>query len=162
MTTQTYEIRPIGRARVSEGEFYRLEILEPIRPALKSLDQFSHVMVFWWADKHDTDDARNFLQARLPYAPDVEAGVFACRSPLRPNPVLLTTCPLLSVDEEKGIVELAWIDAFDGTPIVDLKPYVPVSDRIRDVKVPDWIADWPEWMEDGETFFTEGDVDLGG
>ncbi len=157
MTTQTYEIRPIGHTRVSEGEFYRLEILKPFRPALKLLDQFSHVMVFWWANQHDNVADRNRMQTEPSYAPETEAGVFACRAPFRPNPILLTTCPLLSVDEENGVVELAWIDTFDGTPIVDLKPYIPVSDRIRDVKVADGLADWPEWVEDGETFSAEGD-----
>jgi tRNA (Thr-GGU) A37 N-methylase len=71
----------------------------------------------------------------------------------------VTTCFLLDVDEGSGIVHLAWIDAFDGTPILDLKPYIPVSDRIRDVGVPEWFTDWPEWMEDGADFFAEaGDL----
>jgi tRNA (Thr-GGU) A37 N-methylase len=57
------------------------------------------------------------------------------------------------------IVHLAWIDAFDGTPVLDLKPYIPISDRVRDVRIAEWLADWPEWMEDAAEFFAEaGDI----
>jgi tRNA (Thr-GGU) A37 N-methylase len=65
------------------------------------------------------------------------------------------------VDAAKGIVRLAYIDAFDGTPVVDLKPYIPISDRVRDVRVADWAADWPEWMEDAAAYFAEHEVDFG-
>ncbi|MBT7191838.1 MAG: hypothetical protein HN916_16810 [Anaerolineae bacterium] len=68
---------------------------------------------------------------------------------------------IIDVDVEKGIVTLPWIDAFDGTPILDLKPYMPVSDRIRDYKVAEWLVDWPEWMEDAAEFFAENATDFG-
>jgi tRNA-Thr(GGU) m(6)t(6)A37 methyltransferase TsaA len=157
---QTYVIRPIGYIRSTEDGFH-LEILEPFRPALKQLDQFSHVLVFWWADKHDNDADRSTMQTELPYARGTQAGVFACRAEYRPNPIALTICPVFYVDEETGVVGIPWIDAFDGTPLVDLKPYIPVSERIRDVEVAEWLADWPEWMEDAGAFFADADIDLG-
>ena len=77
----TYELRPIGYVHASDAEgSYVLEIDEAYRPALKEMEQFSHVMIFWWADKMDTKDKRNIMATELPYAPGVEAGVFACRS----------------------------------------------------------------------------------
>ncbi len=158
----TYELRPIGYVHASDADgSYILKIDEAFRPALKEMEQFSHVMIFWWADKMDTKDKRNIMTTELPYAPGVEAGVFACRSEYRPNPIAVTTMMVIDVDVENGMVVLPWIDAFDGTPILDLKPYMPVSDRIRDYKVAAWLADWPEWMEDAAEFFAEHATDFG-
>ena len=53
-------------------------------------------------------------------------------------------------DETEGVVTVADIDAYDGTPIVDLKGYFPVCDRVKQTRIPEWLSDWPEWMpEDG-------------
>jgi tRNA-Thr(GGU) m(6)t(6)A37 methyltransferase TsaA len=157
---ETYTVYPIGHVRASE-DGYQLEILEPYRPALRLLDRFSHVQVFFWFDQHDSDELRSVMQVDLPYADSMTAGVFACKAPLRPNLIGLTTCALLGVEEEAGIVRLAWIDAFDGTPVLDLKPYIPTSDRVRDVAVAPWCADWPEWMEDAAAYFAAHEVDFG-
>ena len=72
--------------------------------------------------------------------------MFACRAEYRPNPIGVTVCPVIDVDEASGTVTVADIDAFDGTPIVDLKPYIGVTDRVRDVTTPPWFEDWPEWL----------------
>jgi len=145
---ETYQIHPIGYVRSAEGGSY-LEILEPFRPALKQLDRFSHVIVLWWADQHDNEKSRSIMQCMPPYAEDKLTGIFACRAEYRPNPVAITVCQLIAVDEERGIVRVPYIDAYDNTPIVDLKAYFPVCDRVREAKVPEWISDWPEWVEDG-------------
>jgi tRNA (adenine37-N6)-methyltransferase len=144
----SYEAHPIGTVHSSDDGSY-LEIFESFRPALRQLDQFSHVIVVWWADQHDNPEARSLLQCQPPYAENEVTGVFACRAEYRPNPVALTVCRMPDgVDEEAGIVPLEWIDAIDGTPVLDLKAYFPICDRVRDVKVPEWVADWPEWLED--------------
>lgn len=145
-------LRPVGRVRAAQGSF-SIDIDPEFRPALKHLDQFSHIHVFWWAHKQDTPAARRMIQTELPYAPGITAGVFACRSECRPNPVAMTTCPLLSINEETGCIQVAWIDAFDNSPVLDIKPYLPVSDRIRDVKTSEWFEKWPQWMEDAAEFF---------
>jgi tRNA (Thr-GGU) A37 N-methylase len=103
-------------------------------------------MVFWWADKHDNEQSRNILQTEPPYAQGKITGVFATRAEYRPNPIAMTTCKILAVDQDKGIVEVAEIDAFDGTPLVDLKGYFPVCDRVKHASIPEWLSDWPEWM----------------
>ena len=159
---KTYQLNPIGLVQASdEMGSYLLQIDQPYRPALKQLDQFSHIMIFWWADRMDSEQYRNIMTCELPYAPGVEAGVFACRAEYRPNPIAVTTMPVLSVDVENGIVVLPWIDALDGTPLLDIKPYIPISDRIRDFKVAPWLEDWPEWMEDAGEYFAEHEVDFG-
>ena len=159
---KSYQLHAIGWVHASDAQgSYLLQIDEPYRGALKQMDQFSHVLIFWWADKMDTDEYRAITTCELPYAPGIEAGVFACRSEYRPNPIALTTMPILSVDVENGSVVLPWIDAIDGTPVLDLKPYIPISDRIRDFKVAAWAVDWPEWVEDAAAYFADHAVDFG-
>jgi tRNA-Thr(GGU) m(6)t(6)A37 methyltransferase TsaA len=159
---RTYQLQSIGTVRASDEEQrYILQIEEPYRAALKGLDQFSHVMILWWADKMDTEQYRQIMTTELPYAPGIEVGVFACRSEYRPNPIAITLVAIKSIDIEKGIVVLPWIDAFDGSPLLDLKPYIPISDRIRDFNVAAWLADWPEWMEDADAYFSEHVTDFG-
>lgn len=142
---RSFQMFPIGYIRRSEKNI-NLEISEPFKPALKQLDHFSHVMVFWWAHKHDNEKSRSILQCEPPYAKGKITGVFATRAEYRPNPIAMTTCKILNVDKMKGIIRVADIDAYDGTPIVDLKTYFPVCDRVKKAKIPDWLSDWPEWM----------------
>ena len=142
---ETFQMYPIGYIRRSKNSI-DLEILEPFRPALKQLDHFSHVMVFWWADRHDNKKSRSATKCEPPYAKGKLTGVFATRAEYRPNPIAMTTCKILKVDEAKGTVHIANIDAYDGTPIVDLKAYFPVCDRVKDAKIPEWLSGWPEWM----------------
>ena len=153
----TYEMRSIGSVRRQRDQI-QLQITEPCRPALKQLEHFSHVMVFWWADQFDTEEYRNMLQSRPPYAEEYLTGVFATRSPYRPNPIAMTTCPLVAVDEEEGLLTVTDIDAFDGTGIVDLKAYFPVCDRVREARIPEWLSDWPDWMPDSGQGLMEWEV----
>jgi tRNA-Thr(GGU) m(6)t(6)A37 methyltransferase TsaA len=161
-TIQPCTIHPVGYVNSSdqEGKF-EIQILPQYKDALIQLDQFSHVIIFWWADRHDNDTDRQLLTTQLPYAAGVRAGVFACRSEYRPNPIAMTIMPVLDIDQVTGVVTLPWIDALDGSPVVDLKPYIPPSDRVRDVKVADWMKDWPEWMEEAGAYFAEHQTDFG-
>jgi tRNA-Thr(GGU) m(6)t(6)A37 methyltransferase TsaA len=138
-------LRPIGTVR-RRGEEVWLDVEEVYRPALRELDRFSHVIALWWASGHDDDTSRSTLQTELPYAPGVRAGVFACRSEYRPNPIALTVCGIVEVDEASGRVRVGDIDAFDGSPLLDIKPYIGVVDRVADITVPEWFAGWPEWL----------------
>lgn len=144
-STSTYQVSPIGYIRRTEGEII-LDILEPFRTGLKQLDHFSHVIVLWWADRHDNKKSRGILQTEPPYAQGKITGVFACRSEYRPNPIALSTCKMLAIYQEGGILKIAEIDAIDGTPILDLKAYFPVCDRVKEAQIPEWLSDWPEWM----------------
>jgi tRNA (Thr-GGU) A37 N-methylase len=69
----------------------------------------------------------------------------------------MTTCKVLEVDELAGRVRVADIDAIDGTRIVDLKAYLPVCDRVREVHIPEWLSDWPDWMPENGTGLEEGE-----
>lgn len=143
-----FSMQPVGFVRTDDLQCW-LEIMESYRPALRQLDQFSHVIVVWWAHHNDTSDARSLLQCKPPYAEDQLTGIFACRAEYRPNPIALTVCQILEMDEKQGIVKLAYIDALDGTPVLDLKAYFPVCDRVREARTPAWVEGWPQWVEDG-------------
>ncbi len=152
-----FEVRPIGRIEVDESEGrYRVQIAPPYRPALRGLDSCTHAIILWWADRLDNPGGRDGdLIVDLPYAPGRQSGVFANRSEARPNPIAITTAYLFNVDEQAGTVDLAWIDAFDGTPVLDIKPYMPMSDRVMDAEYPDWLQGFPESMEDAAAFFAD-------
>jgi tRNA (Thr-GGU) A37 N-methylase len=143
--SETYELRPIGVVRASE-EGFAVVVDEAYRDGLRLLDGFGHVMVFWWADGCDNPEGRATLVCEPPYAAGRETGVFACRSEARPNPIAVSTCPIMGVDEAAGMVIVPWLDAHDGTPVVDLKAYFPVSDRVKTISMPDHLADWPQWI----------------
>ena len=157
MNQTSYEITPIGRVEVDESiGLFRLQIQESYRPALKGLGSCTHAIILWWADRLDNPGGREGdLIVDLPYAPGLQSGVFANRSQARPNPIAITTSTLINVDEDSGSVDLAYIDAFDGTPVLDIKPYLPMSDRSLDAEYPDWLVGFPDSMEDAAEFFSD-------
>jgi tRNA-Thr(GGU) m(6)t(6)A37 methyltransferase TsaA len=143
----TMSLARIGTVRRAEGKAW-IEIDPPYRAGLEGLEEFSHCHVLWWAHEDFGFDARSILGGELPYAPGHRAGVFACRGPFRPNPIALTVCPITGVDREAGRVQVADIDAFDGSPVVDIKSYYRSCDRVRDPREPSWLPDWGSWLPD--------------
>jgi tRNA (adenine37-N6)-methyltransferase len=155
MNKKKIELSPIGYVIADESQgIFRLQIDEAYRPALQGLEACTHAIIFWWADQLP-DGYATELVVDLPYAPGLQSGVFANRSQARPNPLAITTSYLLNVDQESGTVDLAWIDAFDGTPLLDIKPYLPMSDRVMDAEYPDWLAGFPDSMEEAAAFFSD-------
>ena len=144
---ESFKVYTIGRVRRME-DHVELEVDEPFRSALMALDGFSHVIVVWWVDQVDPEEARTVLTCEPPYAPGHLTGVFACRAEYRPNPIAFTPCRIMSVDVEGGLVRINDVDALDGSPIIDLKAYFPVLDRVRDANIPDYLEGWPEWLPD--------------
>lgn len=104
--------------------------------ALDGLDDFSHIIVLYWM--HQATDSRKMAikvhpRGRQSISP---VGLFASRSPYRPNPLGKATVRLL---ERRGnILRVAGLDAIDGTPVVDIKPYIPDYDSASDATAPEW------------------------
>ncbi|UCE14123.1 MAG: tRNA (N6-threonylcarbamoyladenosine(37)-N6)-methyltransferase TrmO [Candidatus Heimdallarchaeota archaeon] len=143
---ETFTIFPIGYIKRTDDEV-QIEILKKFIPALKQLEHFSHVQILWWANKVDNEEQRNKLDCVPPYGKNPPiTGVFATRAEYRPNPIALTTAKILNVDHESGLVKIQNIDAIDNTPVLDLKAYFPVCDRVREAFIPDWIVGWPDWL----------------
>jgi tRNA-Thr(GGU) m(6)t(6)A37 methyltransferase TsaA len=130
-------LRPVGRV-VCRGERTFLEILPEFAPALQGISDFSHVWVFYWFHENDRPQARRTLLVHPRHDPaNPLTGVFACRAPERPNLIGLTACRLLQVTG--NVLEVADLDARDGSPILDLKPYIPKGDSIPEACTPEWV-----------------------
>lgn len=141
MEKKHFKIHPIGFVRKNEQET-KIEVLDQYSPALLQLEKFSHLITIWWITGRDNEDDRNTLivnprvNGKEEKTPDT--GVFACRAPLRPNPLGLTIVKILMVED--NFIYIDRTDAFDNTPIIDLKPYIPNSDCILNTKVPEFMA----------------------
>jgi tRNA (adenine37-N6)-methyltransferase len=94
-----------------------LDILPEFEPGLLDIEGFSHLFVIWAFDRSEGFD----LIGNLPFE-DRPHGVFATRSPRRPNPIALTVVELLG--RERSKLQVRGVDMLDGTPILDIKPYM--------------------------------------
>ena len=118
-----------GAAHHADGV---LELRPEFEPGLDDIEGFSHLFVIWLFDRVDGYDL-----VAMPPTDDRSHGVFATRSPRRPNPIGLTVVELLGRDGPR--LRVRGIDMLDGTPILDIKPYlssVPVENIRRG-----WLAD---------------------
>jgi len=150
---EQFTVKSIGRV-CSDDRGMRLELAKEFIPALRNMEGFGYINVLWWFNQSDNSDSRSKLIEKSPYkgSPDT-LGTFATRSPERPNPIALTCVYVTHIDYENGIIGIAFIDAEDGTPILDIKPYTPSFDRVEQPIVPAWCANWPINVE------TSGDFD---
>ena len=155
-----FTIHPVGTVE-RKNDMPFLVIDPEYREALLGLEDFSHVYVLCWADRLDSLEHRSVLHTLLPYAEGVSAGVFACRSPQRPNPLLVSLCRVSSGDHGRGTVAVDEIDVFSGTPIIDLKPYYPVTDRVQQALIPAYLQGWPEWFPAEGIGLMPHELDLG-
>ena len=112
----------IARARAS-GITATLELDEPWRPGLEGLDKSKNIIVLYWMHQ-----SRRDLIIQRPRHRTEATGVFALRSPVRPNPIALATVQVLAVDIPSGTVEIDAIDCLDGTPLLDIKPWLETVD----------------------------------
>ncbi len=133
----SFQVTPIGYVR-KEGGATSIEIDPGFSEALLGIDQFSHIMVFYWFHENDTTAGRRTLTVHPRGNPQNPlTGVFATHSPRRPNLIALTVCRLVRVVEHRLIIEE--IDARDGSPVIDLKCYISGGPDIASVRVPDWV-----------------------
>lgn len=138
-------LRPIGWVRNSVSSGGRevcwdaIESCIALDPAwaegLQGITGFSHVWVlFYFSQSPPPESLCTHPQGRED-APLV--GRFATRSPTRPNPIGMTAVELLAV--EGNCLRVRGLDAFDGTPVLDIKPYLPHGDSLPHARVPDWL-----------------------
>lgn len=132
-----YSVHPIGYVVKNSGKV-TLDILPQYREALSGLKDFSHIYVFYWFDRNDSLEKRSILKVHpRGNKENPLTGVFATHAPVRPNLIGLSICKIESIDD--GVITINGIDAFDGTPIIDLKPYRPSSDCFPDASVASWV-----------------------
>ncbi|MCJ7655612.1 MAG: tRNA (N6-threonylcarbamoyladenosine(37)-N6)-methyltransferase TrmO, partial [Dehalococcoidia bacterium] len=113
-------------------------IKEDLKEALSRIDEFSHIIVIYWMHKLPPSQ-RSTIKVHpkgnhtLPLV-----GVFASRSPARPNPIGITTVKLLQ--RRDNVLKVTGLDAIDGTPVLDIKPYIPDDNSSTEAKTPGWLT----------------------
>lgn len=132
------ELNFIGTVESTDGKDARVRVSPEFCSALKGIDGFSHIIILYWIHLRDNEKERSVLQV-VPrrHMRNVKTGVFACRSPSRPNPIGLCIVELTTVEE--CTINVKGLDAFEGSPIIDIKPYIPRADSIPNAHVPEWI-----------------------
>jgi tRNA-Thr(GGU) m(6)t(6)A37 methyltransferase TsaA len=139
-------LRPIGRVVKGlppgeQGDRWETEVAElEIEPAwagaLDGIEAFTHIWVVWWLDRFESPpDALRVRPERKEELPLV--GIFATRSPHRPNPIALTAVRLL--ERHGPLLRVEGLDAYEGTLILDIKPYLRRGDMIPEAQMPDWL-----------------------
>jgi tRNA-Thr(GGU) m(6)t(6)A37 methyltransferase TsaA len=129
---KTKEGMPIQSSR-AKGIRGRVELKPEFVPGLLDLDGFSHIILVY----HFHQSVGFELQTK-PFLDDKKHGIFAIRAPKRPNPIGMSVVKLLSITD--NILEIENVDMLDGTPLLDIKPYIPDFD-IHDVEKSGWIRD---------------------
>ncbi len=143
-----YQVKPIGVVRngIAEKDTIWEEVESEIvlddeyAESLTGLDEFSHVIVTWWL--HESRGYQRGVFRPRGWDEFPEVGTFATRSPRRPNPIGITVVKLLGIDGPR--VRVLGLDAIDGTPVLDVKPYIHYGDRVEDTRVPEWIRRFNE------------------
>ena len=137
------EIKPIGSvSRISADENVRDKSLvakvvlrEELAPALDGIEEWSHLFVIFWLDQVAPTNEPVLHHASS------GAGIFATRAPIHPNPIGLTLVEL--VKREENVLWVRGLDAYDGTPVLDIKPYPDWEQGcfqvVTDFRVPGWL-----------------------
>jgi len=150
MNTNAIEFHPIGIIHSPHKELSKIPIqpvfckgiegklvLEPrYVEGLKDLDEFSHIYLFFYFN----ESQKTCLQVK-PYLSDEKHGIFATRAPHRPNKLGMSLVKLLRIED--NILYVSGIDVLDGTPLLDIKPYIRRFDSVETVK-----SGWQDNIED--------------
>lgn len=123
-------IQPHGAIGI-KGE---VEVFEEFRPGLKDLDGFSHIILIY-----EFHRSQGFKLEVVPFLDDKPRGLFSTRAPKRPNPIGISTVQLDRIEEGRLYVQN--IDILDGTPLLDIKPYIPEIDSHTEIRI--------GWLEKG-------------
>ena len=147
------EMSPIGfvrRASPHENDRdrslrARIEVDEALAPALDGIEEWSHVYVIFWLDRVGRPEKP------VLHHPNSDVGILAARSPLHPNPIGLTLVELLT--REENVLWVRGLDAYDGTPVLDIKPYPDWEHDllvVTDFRIPEWLTRILEGVEPGD------------
>lgn len=127
--------KAVGNEVRNKKVISKLIINEKLKEALEGIDEFSHLFVLFWLNEVSETD-RKTLKIHPRGRKDMPLlGILSTRTPYRPNPIGLTRVKLLK--KKDNILTVQGLDAFNGTPILDIKPF-DSWDTTEDFKVPEW------------------------
>jgi len=141
------DFHPIGVVRTSVTEAVdegwgtvvsEVHLDSAYEKGLQGLERFSHAVIVTWLHLADFDPQKHLLRRPQGRADMPEVGIFAQRARHRPNPIGITAVEVLGVDG--SVLRVRGLDAIDGTPVLDVRPYFSAYDRIASPKVPDWVG----------------------
>lgn len=135
---------PLGKAKNTakkpalagwKGLVSEITIDKRYAKGLDGITGYSHVIIVYWLGQEKECHLKHHPQGRkdVPYG-----GIFSCRCPQRPNRIAISTVKLLS--RKNNVIKVKGLDILDGTPVLDIKPYTPVYDRIGKAKIPTWVS----------------------
>ncbi|MFH1757336.1 MAG: tRNA (N6-threonylcarbamoyladenosine(37)-N6)-methyltransferase TrmO [Pseudomonadota bacterium] len=139
-------IKPIGviKSTVSEQSdenwgrvVSEIHLDEPFEPGLQGLGKFSHITVVFFMHQATFNPSTDLIRRPQGRADMPALGIFAQRAKHRPNPIGLTAVELIGI--KKNVLIVRGLDAIDGTPVLDIKPYVSAFDRVDQPIIPEWM-----------------------
>ena len=145
----------LEKAREERNAISELVIEGDLAAILDGIEDFSHLLVLYWAHRVPRE-GRSLIKGHPIGRKDLPlVGIFATRSPARPNPICITTVPLL---ERKGnVLKVKGLDAVDGSPLLDIKPYNPNYDAAHEVKLAEWMTQIHREIAEGSFLRTHGE-----
>ena len=133
----TLSMVPIGSVHRQDDRVW-IDIAPEYADGLLGLEGFSHIHVIYWFHENDTPDQRAMLHVHPRKDPaNPLTGVFATHSPKRPNLVALTLCRVLEIAGTQ--ITVSGLDAREGSPVIDIKCYIPYDVAAGDISVPWWV-----------------------
>ena len=120
-----------------------VEVLPEYEEGLRDLDGFSHAILLYYFHR-----ASRVELVVTPFLDDEPRGVFSTRAPTRPNPIGLSIVPILKIEGRR--IDVANIDILDGTPLLDIKPFVPPFDLPEDTRI-GWLSGRTDRLKTGES-----------
>lgn len=131
-----FTIVPIGVIETRKEDMW-IRIFDAYADGLLGLEQHSHIILLTWFHKNDDPQKRDTLQVH-PRGDRCNplTGVFATRSPVRPNLLALFVCKVLSIEGPR--IRIERIEALEGSPVIDIKPYIPRIDAVPEATGPSW------------------------
>lgn len=110
------------QGRYSE-KISKITIFDEFKDAMDCMDRHKYYFIFYWLDRAERDKLKG-----IPPGKTKERGVFSIRSPSRPNPIAL--CLVEVIEIEENVLRVKWLDALDGSLLIDIKPFWPETDCI--------------------------------
>ncbi|MBW1938896.1 MAG: tRNA (N6-threonylcarbamoyladenosine(37)-N6)-methyltransferase TrmO [Deltaproteobacteria bacterium] len=134
--SREFTVHSIGWVKKAQGKT-TIVLDKKYQPGLQGLDGFSHVYVLYWFDRNDNPEKRSVLQVHpRGNKQNPLTGVFATRSPARPNLIALSLCKIIEIKD--NVIEIENIDALPDTPVLDLKPFISQFES-KNAVVPEWL-----------------------
>lgn len=146
----SYKLNSAGTIFNRSGEIY-IQFNE--MPVITS----PYIKVLWWFSKFDSNMYRRTVECDPPYENAPRSGIFATRSPVRPNPIAMTVVRVIKADIDARRVYVDLNECFDNTPCLGVWNYGLNKDYVSNVQVPEWLDHWPEWKTETSNY---SDIDI--